>query len=357
MSSVFLLLPSLSLFPLSEPNTDWQLFSQNQAFGYSQDNAIYPLVKGKKMAYTPAKHALTFNQAELGVRYQHLSVSLLSRYEWYLRFSPDTMRLYGESVNRQDMQTGKRYYVDLRVEHLISQGIKLAWTSDVSQPWIWHLSASYLQASEMMSGRLHGHAGDTGQGEYTGLLQLDYTYTEDALLKRKVDAPSSYFGYTTDVGVSWQFHEHAFASLLVQDAYSAIYWQDMPYTSATANTATAETDENGFVSIKPLVNGVEGFRDETQRLPVKYHARVGLINGQQAYGIKSLYVDKLWLTDLEWTSQWRNNLHSRLSYNWQTGAIGVEGRWRWFTLGIKSDHINYQQATFLALNLGIVVDF
>ncbi|NNN45468.1 MULTISPECIES: hypothetical protein [Vibrio] len=357
MSSVFLLLPSLSLFPLSEPNTDWQLFSQNQAFGYSQDNAIYPLVKGKKMAYTPAKHALTFNQAELGVRYQHLSVSLLSRYEWYLRFSPDTMRLYGESVNRQDMQTGKRYDVDLRVEHLISQGIKLAWTSDVSQPWIWHLSASYLQASEMMSGRLHGHAGDTGQGEYTGLLQLDYTYTEDALLKRKVDAPSSYFGYTTDVGVSWQFYDYGFASLLVQDIYSAIYWQDMPYTSATANTATAETDEHGFVSIKPLVNGVEGFRDKTQRLPVKYHSRLGMVYQQQAYSVKSLYVDKLWLTDLEWSMQWQDRLYSKLSYNLQTGALGVEGQWGWFTLGIQSDKLDYQQAKLLNIQMGIAVDF
>lgn len=357
MSSAFLLLPSLSLFPLHEPNVEWQIFSHNQAFGYSQDNAIYSLVKGEKISYTPSKYAFTFNQAEFGVRYQHFSFSLLSRYEWYLRFSPDTMQLYGESVNRQDMQAGKIYNIDLRADHLISRGIKLAWTSDMSQPLIWHLSASYLKASKMMSGRLHGQAGEEGKNEYEGLLELDYTYSEDALLKREVDAPSSYFGYTTDVGVSWQFHDNAFASLLIQDAYSAIYWQDMPYTTAKANSATAETDKDGFVSIKPLVNGFEGFHDYTQRLPVKYHTRFGLMVGQQAYSIKSVYVDKLWLTDLEWARQWHEHLYSRFSYNWQTSAMGLEGQWRWLTFGILSDRFDYQKASLLSVNIGISVDF
>lgn len=357
MSSAFLLLPSLSFFSLPETSQSWQLFSQTQAFGYSQENGIYPLVKGDKIAYTPAKHAFTLNQAEMGVRYQQFSFSLLARYEWYLRFSPDTMLLYGESVNRQDMQASKRYDVDLRVEHLISQGIKLAWTSDPTQPFIWHVSASYLQAQEMMSGRLHGQVGQTGKSDYDGLLELDYVYSEDVLLKREVQAPSSHFGYTSDIGIHWQFHERVFISLLAQDFYSSIYWRDMSYTVATANTATAETDENGFVSIKPLVNGVEGFRDYTQRLPVKYHARFGYLSGQHAYSIKNVYVDRLWLTDLEWSTQWRDNLRSRFSYNWQTRAIGVEGQWRWFTFGVQSDQLDYQQATILNLTLGIVIPF
>lgn len=357
MSSVFLLLPSLSLFPLSEPHKDWQLFSHNQVFGYSQDNAIYPLVKGKKITYTPAEHALTFNQIELGVGYQQFAFSLLSRYEWYLRFSPDTMLIYGESVNGQDMQAGKSYDVDLRVEHVISQGFKLAWSSDPVQPYIWYLSASYLQASEMMSGRLHGQVGEMARRDYQGVLELDYTYSDDALLKRKVDAPSSYFGYTTDIGVSWQFHERGFVSLLAQDVYSAIYWLDMPYTTATANTATAETDANGFVSIKPLVKGYEDFQDYTQRLPIKYHARLSYLVGQQAFSVKNLYVDKLWLTDLELTTQWQPNFYSKLSYNLQTGAIGVAGQWRWLKFGLQSDDFDYQQAKLLKLELGIVVPF
>lgn len=357
MLAVSFLLSGVSLFPVRDTTDDWQLFNANQAMGYSENNAIYPLIKGEKTSYSPGRNAFTFNTTELGARYKHLSLSLFHRYEWYLKYSNDTMRLYGESINRQTIRPDEFYNIDLRVEHLVSRGIKAAWTSDASKPIVFYVSASYLDASAMMSGRLHGFIGYATKQRYDGLLELDYTYSRDALLKRDVSAPSSHFGYSTDVGVTWRLTQHLAFSFMAQDVINAISWQGMPYTVATANTATAETNANGFVSIKPLVNGIEGFRDYTQRLPVKYTSRLGYEHKNQTYSLKGLYVNQTWLTDLEWLTQWRDSMQTRLSLNLQTGAVGAYAQWRSFSLGMQADNLDYQQATLLQFHLGVAFNF
>lgn len=357
MLAASVLLSGVSLFPVIDSTDDWQLYNANQVMGYSENNAIYPLIKGEKISYSPGRNAFTFNTTELGARYQHFSLSLFYRYEWYLKFTNDTMRFYGETLNKETIRTAEVYNIDLRVEHLVSRGIKAAWTSDVSKPVIFHFAASYLDASAMMSGRLQGFIGYAARQRYDGLLELDYTYSRDALLKRDVSAPSSHFGYSTDVGVTWRITQHLAASVMAQDVMNAISWQAMPYTIATANTATTEIDANGFVSIKPLVNGIEGFRDDTQRLPVKYSSRLGYEHKNQTYSLKSLYVNQTWLTDLEWLTQWRDSIQTQLRFNLQTGAVGADVQWRGFSIGMQADNFDYQQATLLQFHLGVALNF
>ncbi|WP_423840546.1 hypothetical protein ONE56_17070 [Vibrio mytili] len=351
--STALITPLLSFIPLSLPNDSTQIFTDIHVSGYAENNEIYPLIKGHPGHYSTSEHAYTLNQAEIGVRMGEFSVSLFSRYEWYLNYSPDAMLLYGESVNGQDMQAGKAYDIDLNVEHLVSNGLKLGWSHDWSESFSSYVSVSYLEAREVMSGRLNGHVQHLQGQNYDGLLNLNYVYSEDVLLDRELSGDQkSHFGYSSDVGLNWMPTDKWFVSLWAQDVLNAIKWRGVPRTRATADTATAETDEDGFVSIRPTVTGREDDTDYTQHLPTKYHSRVSYIAHQNAFGLKSLYVDDLWLVDAEWFARWSNQLFTQVTYNIQSDAIGLKAQWYGLTLGVASDSIDYQDAEHLNVNIG-----
>lgn len=215
--STILFTPFLSFTPLSQPDNTIQIFTDIDVSGYAQNNEIYPLIKGKPGQYSTSEHAYTLNKAEAGFVRGELSFSLFSRYEWYLNFSPDAMQLYGESVNGQDMQAGKVYDVDLNVEHLVSNGIKFGWSHDWNKQLSSYVSVSYLEGREVMSGRLYGHVQHFQGHDYNGLLNLNYIYSDDVLLDRKVEGQRSHFGYSSDVGVNWMPTEQWLLSLWAQD--------------------------------------------------------------------------------------------------------------------------------------------
>ncbi len=354
--STILFTPLLSFTPLSQPDNTIQIFTDIDVSGYAQNNEIYPLIKGKPGQYSTSEHAYTLNKAEAGFVRGELSFSLFSRYEWYLNFSPDAMQLYGESVNGQDMQAGKVYDVDLNVEHLVSNGIKFGWSHDWNKQLSSYVSVSYLEGREVMSGRLYGHVQHFQGHDYNGLLNLNYTYSDDVLLDRKVEGQRSHFGYSSDVGVNWMPTEQWLLSLWAQDLFSAIEWKNAPRTRATADTATAETDGDGFVSIRPTVTGIEDYSNYTQNLPTKYHSRVSYLFDNKAVGLKSLYVNELWLVDLEWFASWSKHLSTQFSYNLQSNAVGVKTQWRGATLGLSSDSLDYQDAEHLNVNLGFTIN-
>ncbi len=354
-SSAALLAPALSFFPLAQAPDQVSIFSNVDISGYAQDNQIYPLLKGEKGSYASSEHAYTLNQAEIGVRYGEFSLSVFSRYEWYLKFSPDTMALYGASVNGEDLSLGKIYNVDLSVEHLVSDGLKLGWSHDWNDSFSTYLSLSYLQAREVMSGELSGQVQHLFNAIYTGELNLDYVYSDDVLLNRQVSEQHSHFGYSSDIGINWQISDNWFVSLWAQDVVNAIEWRNVPRTRATANTATADVDDDGNISIHPVVTGVEDNTNYTQHLPAKYHSRINYLYGDGGLGVKSVYVDELWLVDLEWSALWSGSWVSNISYNLQSGAIGLKAQWQHFYLGIQSDSLDYQQATQLNLTLGASV--
>ncbi len=353
--STVLFTPLLSFIPLPQPDNHIQLFTDFDVSGYAENNQIYPLIKGNKGKYLTSEHAYTLNQAEVGTRIGEFSFSLFSRYEWYLHFTPDTMQLYGESVNGLDMQAGKVYDVDLNVEHIVSNGIKLGWSHDWNTQFSSYISVSYLEGRELMSGRLYGHVQHLQGQDYSGQLNLNYTYSEDVLLDRKVEGQRSHFGYSTDLGVNWMPTEQWLVSVWAQDLFNAIEWKHAPRTRAKADTATSETDSNGFVSIRPTVVGNEDFSKFTQHLPTKYHSRFSYLFDNKAVGVKSLYVDDLWLVDIEWFARWSEYLSTQLTYNLQSDAIGMKAQWRGITLGLSSDSLDYQDAEQLNINLGFAV--
>jgi hypothetical protein len=222
-------------------------------------------------------------------------VSLFQRYEWFTKYSGDTMDLYGRTTNGLDLENLRHYQIDLSAQHFNASGLRLGYTQSLGQ-FAFYAAGSLLSGSDMMAGTISGDAllnstcGDSFDC-YTGDLELDYFYSEDAIFGRKTSKPRSVYGYTFDVGASWT-NERWHVSGFIQDVFSEIAWENAPYTTANATTATVE-EKNGKVKLNPVITGYEGNDYFLQSLPKKYSSTIAFavtprstvhIDGFHSYG-------------------------------------------------------------------------
>ncbi|MCM0147555.1 hypothetical protein KCN56_03085 [Photobacterium galatheae] len=345
-------LTGLSLLPLTPGSATDSIspFVRIDSQSYAENNSIYALVKGKESDYQGAHHAFTLNESSVGLRYQNLTFSYFYRYEWFLKHSPDALLLYGESVNRTDMIPDKTYQVDLNVNHSIQQGVRLGWRFEATEQFAIYLAGSYINATDLMEGQIHGQVTRSQNNDITGQLDLNYVYGEDVLLDRIADKPTSRYGFSSDLGMDWQASDHWFLSAFAQDLYGQIIWDHAPYTTAVANTATAETDESGYININPIASGFEGYKEYKQRLTPKYRGSLSYLWSQTAFSVGHFYGYGAELTDLSITQSW-DNFSAQLSYTLQSQAIGLVLTHPYWGMTVVSDSLDYQQASQLTVTL------
>ncbi len=345
------LLSGLSLYPMptGDENT---LFHYTNIEGYSENLSLYKLINEQQSQNGASEFSFTLDEAVTGVTYGDWSLATFFRYEWYLNYSADTMRLYQDSLSGSDMQQSKNYQVDLDVEHLRSQGVRLGWHKEINPNFATHIAASLIDARKMMSGSLSGNAMKGSSGDYDGQLEVDYTYSEDVLFDRKAKRTQVAYGYSADLGFDWQVSPHWYLSVYARDVLSNIYWDHMPTSTATATTATAYSTSEGYININPTISGRHSYHDYVQHMPTKYQAKLSyLTTSNQAWSLSNLYVSDTLFTDLGWIQQWET-LTSELSYNLQTQAIGCKWIGKSGYIGLKADHLDYRQASYLGLTWG-----
>lgn len=345
------LLSGLTLYPMPI-GQDTALFHYTNIEGYSENLSIYNLINEQQSQSGDSEFSFTLDETVAGVKYGNWNLATFFRYEWYLNYSADTMRLYQDSLAGSDMQQSKSYQVDLEVEHLRSQGLRLGWYKELNNNFAAHMAASLIDARKMMSGSLTGSALKSSSGDYQGQLQLDYTYSEDVLFDRQAERPKQAYGYSADLGFDWQIQPEWYLSVYARDVISNIYWDHMPTSTATATTATSYSTSEGYINIKPTISGRHSYHDYVQHMPTKYQAKLSyLASEQQAFSLNNLYVSETLFTDLGWIQQW-GSFTSELSYNLQTQAIGCKWHGRSGYIGLKADNLDYRQASYLGLTWG-----
>ncbi|MEJ2762711.1 hypothetical protein VV869_01705 [Photobacterium sp. MCCC 1A19761] len=356
---IFSTAASLSLLPFSAGTGQGiDVYLSTNAMAYAENNSAYQIIKGKEGTYHGSESAFTFNEAALGTRFNQVSFSLISRYDWFLGFSKDTMELYGTTVNGTLIQPDKRYDLYLKTNHIKSDGFRLGYQYDFRQSIKFYGAASYLKAKELMVGETSGWASLTGNcGDdfecYSGEVNLSYTYTEDKLFDRVTDAPQSEYGYSFDVGADWQISKHWLASVYVQDVFSEILWHESPFTDAKATTATSQI-EDGKIKINPVITGHEGNRDFKQKLPIKYNALIGYsfdghatyMRGFRAYDTTLLQFGYQYQSG---AAQYRVKVYPEL---W---ALGLEYQGSMFNVAVTSDSFDYQKSALLEIKLGLSI--
>ena len=200
-------------------------------------------------------------RVESGIKKGHWSVGLLYREENRLNFSSDTADLYYAVENEADLDTNRRYELDLNAYRFRGLGVSLGRDFNPRDNLRISAGASLFSASHLLEGNISGSALANSDDEYEYLFNVDYNYNEDLLFERKnIDEPTG-VGLALDLGMVWKPNKRLQVSADFKDLAGAIFWKDVPYTTATANSDTVQVDENGFTQVNPVLSGKEGYLD------------------------------------------------------------------------------------------------
>ena len=356
---ISLAVAALSLLPMkAEMSDSWVVSSSFNSLSYIENNSIYDFVKGKESNYKIGENAFTFNEFSLSSQYKNFSVSYFSRYEWFLDYSKDTMELYGTTVNGTLIDVDRNYDLDLNVEHISMEGVRLAYIYELDDVNL-YFAGAYLKGRELLVGSADGQASLTGScGDgfecYSGDLDVSYTYSEDALFDRNVDAPKSIYGYSFDFGVDWIINKNWFGSIYIQDLLSEILWEQSPYTDASATTATTTIDD-GKYKIDPVISGFEGNADYKQILPIKYNVLISYqftpehltyIQGFHSFGSTLLHMG--------YRFQHEGALYGLKFYPIER-AVGIEFKNNYVNISITSESFDYQDTALFEFKFGVSI--
>jgi hypothetical protein len=141
------------------------------------------------------------------------------------------------------------------------------------------------------------------------------------------------------------------ASFLVRDLLGCIYWKNVPYTTAEADSDVKYINSDGYQAFRPTIKGYEGYKSFTQKIPlktdvalaysagpVKLSGTINLIEDRPFYWFNLTYVP---ISPLTLTTGYNSN------YN--VYSIGVD--YNLFQLKAYSDSFTFERAKALGLIL------
>ncbi|NOX75456.1 MAG: hypothetical protein GXP17_02335 [Gammaproteobacteria bacterium] len=265
---IFLLLLLLLASVTCVSAADYRSYTQIQSISYSQPIAIQSMVREWQPPFKGGSKAFTYNRAEVGMRWGNWQFGILERYDYLLEFSPQTAELFNLTESRLPLEAGREYELRIKARQQRSRGVRLGYRQKFSSKFSVEVAASYLQGKSLTDGSIRGSAQVTANNDYEFQFETDYFYSRDVLFERDV-APPKGSGYSTDILFDWRPGERFQAQLSIVDLLGKIFWENAPYTVATASSATKIYDENGYVRYAPAISGRESNRNFTQVLPRK----------------------------------------------------------------------------------------
>lgn len=236
-----------------------------QSISYSEPIAIKSMMEEWQPPFKGGSKALTYNKAETGVRWRSWQLGILERYDYLVDFSSQTAELVYLTENHLPLEVGKEYELQIRAQQHFSRGLRLGYRQKFSSVFTGELAASYLQGMSLTDGDIQGTAQATAEKDYDFQFDADYFYSRDVLFSRDVNSPEG-SGYSLDLKLDWQPTERFSAQLNVVDLMGKIFWNDAPYTTATATSDTKTYDEDGYVRYEPVISGRESNKNFTQNL-------------------------------------------------------------------------------------------
>ena len=308
------------------------VYIDTDLFAYSEPVTIKGAYNNWSGPFRGGGTAFTHNRVETGVTYKTWSLGILKRYDYEMEFSPDTAEFAYRVENKQPLEVGRTYHLDLKARHSYSDGVRLSHqyqpTSNLQLMW----GVSYLQGRTLTEGVLKGTVTALAEGDYDFEFDVDYLYSEDVLFDRAVQGPQGE-GYSVDLNIDWQPLDDLTTSLTIKDLYGRIYWNNAPRTTATATSSVKEYDEQGFVVFKPALTGFETNENFTQTLPEKTTLLASYRLSQDVHLLARIYNAKA-VTLNQLGVEYLLNEVGRLQFLYMLNTDAL-------TLGYKNDYMNF----------------
>ncbi len=292
MTPLVLLVALLLMCENTMADLQIQSYIRADSFSYSEPVPVYGYFNNWKTPYSGGGRALTYNTVESGIRKDSWELGLVARYDYAMRFSPDTADLYYHIENHLPLDPGRRYAIDLNAEHFSATGLRLGYNFSPHPNFDIGLGLTYLAGQQLIDGTLRGAATALAANDYNYNLGVDYNYSKDVLFKRDVSAPSGQ-GYSVDMHMDWRTGDLK-THLDITDLLARLYWNNAPFTTATATSDTKSYDSNGYVVILSALSGVESNHRFVQKLPLR-----AKLDAQYPLGVKFSVIGQIYFTQLK----------------------------------------------------------
>ena len=141
-------------------------------------------------------------------------------------------------------------------------------------------------------------------------------------------------------------------SLYVQgrDVFSYIKWKDVTYTKATAITDRVSYDENGLINVIPNISGIEGYRDQIQRLPNRYLFDLNYQLDHWQLAVQLYRYDNLNFPRLKVGTK-DKDIDWHVGYDLKTNAVEFGIKHSSVSFKIKSERLDWNKAHDFSLSL------
>ncbi len=236
-----------------------------ESFFYSDPVPIKSLSNGWKSDYKSGDAIFTFDRVETGIAWDNWKMGLFYRYDYVLKFRPDTAEIVYKTKNKLPLQPGEEFAVLLEMNGVRTRGARLAHQIPIRDDLVIQTSFSLMEGIEYLDGRMEGNVTAIAEKDYDFLFDIYYAYSQDVFFDRDTTTPRSK-GYSLDLSLSWQPNNDWLLLLEANDFWNQIIWFDSPFTSATGASSNKIFDSDGYVRYNPVISGLEGNSKHKQKL-------------------------------------------------------------------------------------------
>lgn len=293
--------------------------------------------------------AFTHNQAELSYKEGRFELSLFARYDYYLRFNRDTVDLAYQYKNDLPLDEGRVYQLYLDAKHIRANGVGYSYYFSPAAKWSSKVRLNLLRALEVKEGGMQGFL-VSREDDYDADIGLDYIYSEDTLLKRPPESVRAH-GYGFDIDVGYQPTARLGVALALRDVLTRLEWDDVTYTRARLTSNNVSFDENGTIQTRPALSGIESYRDETQRMPLRAALAADYqLSEKNAVNASLFSYDGRVFPRLGGSQQVGQFLVSA-DVDLRSRALAVGAELSGLSLMLRSDNTDWEKASHLAFSL------
>ncbi|PCI57479.1 MAG: hypothetical protein COB45_03480 [Gammaproteobacteria bacterium] len=332
-------------------NGQQQTYSEIESSSYSEAMPIKQLLNDLKGAeIKDGEFAYTHNQFEIGHRWGAFELAIFWRYDYFLTFSPDTAWLFYLDKNNKSANNQKNYNVRLNANHLDSQGAAIGYSFYLLPELAIKTRLNYFNSGSMTYGSLTGNI-TTSADDYTGTLALDYSYKHDSIFNRPEESISGQ-GLGIDIDVFWQLTNNVSLYMQGRDVFSYIKWDEVTYTKATAITDRVSYDANGSIHVIPNISGINGYRNQIQKLPNRYLFDLNYHLESWQLALQWYRYDNFNFPRVKFGSR-EQIINWHLGYDLKTSAVEVGFEHSNISFKVKSDDLNLSKAHDFSFSLSV----
>lgn len=353
-SEAFALSPLSGFNPADLAETPDGVFLDANAF--TADNARMPVVGllgndwGSPGHPQDMNRALAYWDADAGAAYRGWRLAGFHRGEFLIKANRDTVDFLRMINIKEPLPTGRAFEVSLSADGFSAKGVEVSKGISLFKGLNAGFTARYLSGEMVQAGSLSGGVVATSPNTYDFNFLIDYDYDSNLVYHREA-TPGTGNGYSFDAGLRYSAGKAFSAGVLFRDILGRIYWKNVPYTTATAVSKVISFDSSGYQQYRPTIQGFEGYRDFTQKIPLKVDIdlsgslgpltvspKVNIINGRPLY----------WVF-LDYKATQNTSFNAGYNANFRTYSLGAA--YKKSRLSVYTSHIDPSGAAALGVSL------